>query len=158
MEVSHEDDIDDFGQIIVKPGPSKRPLDNDASISDSDTSDLNTKESTIARVKHTRTRSNSVKSIVKTPQAKSKINTKQCVKRIVKNQKKNVKQNKQKENIENVKPTKKNSVKKSKQFTKKKKRTVPLVKPDPPPRKKRIKTKFYTPQDVYDALDAWYNQ
>ena len=76
MEVSDEDDCDDFdenGQIIVKPGPSKkRPLvdiDSDAYISDSES---NTKESTIERVKHTRTRSNSVKSIVKTPQAKPK--------------------------------------------------------------------------------------
>ena len=86
MEVSDEDDIDDFGQIIVKAGLSKTiPLvvDSDASISDSD-SDSNTKESTIARVKRTRTQSNSVK----TPQAKPKINSKQCVKRTVKNQKK----------------------------------------------------------------------
>ena len=80
MEVSDEDDcddFDDFGQIIVKAGPSKkRPLvdsDSDAYISDSES---NTKESTIERVKRTRTRSNSVKSIVKTPPAKPNINSK----------------------------------------------------------------------------------
>ena len=122
MEVSDEDDFDDFEQMIVKAGPSKkRPLvdsDSDTYISDSES---NTKESTIERVKCTRTRSNSVKSVVKTPPAKPNINSKQCVKRTVKNQKKNVKQNKQKENVENVKPPKKNSVKKSsKQFTKRK--------------------------------------
>ena len=97
MEVSDEDDCDDYdehGQIIVKPGPSqKRPLVDSDSDSDaySSESDLNTNESVVQRVKRTRTRSNSVKSTVKTHEAKPKINTKQGVKRCVKNQKEKIK-------------------------------------------------------------------